>query len=41
MWPFIEAEEAGRGNVKRTCELLEISRAAFYTPASTSPAHGR
>ena len=31
VWPFIEAEEAEQGNVKRTCELLEVSRAAFYT----------
>ena len=31
MWSFIEAEEAGQGSVKRTCELLEVSRAAFYT----------
>jgi transposase InsO family protein len=30
LWPFIEAEEVEQGNVKRTCELLEVSRAAFY-----------
>lgn len=29
VWPFIEVEEAGQGNV-RTCELLEVSRAAYY-----------
>jgi transposase InsO family protein len=32
MYPFIEAENAGStGNVKRSCELLEVSRAAYYT----------
>ena len=30
MWPFIEAEKAEQHNVKRTCELLEVSRAAYY-----------
>jgi transposase InsO family protein len=30
MYPFIEAEKAGRRNVKRACELLKVSRAAFY-----------
>lgn len=30
VYPFIEAEKAGRRNVKRACELLEVSRAAFY-----------
>jgi transposase InsO family protein len=28
--PFIEAEKAQQRNVKRACELLEVSRAAFY-----------
>ncbi len=37
VWPFIEAEEAGQGNVKRTCELLEVSRAAFYTHRKHQP----
>jgi transposase InsO family protein len=27
---FIEAEKAGRRNVKRACELLKVSRAAYY-----------
>jgi putative transposase len=27
---FIEAEKAGRRNVKRACALLKVSRAAFY-----------
>jgi hypothetical protein len=30
-YPFIEAEKAGRRNVKRACELLKVSRAAFYS----------
>jgi hypothetical protein len=29
-YPFIEAEKAGRRNVKRTCKLLKVSHAAFY-----------
>ena len=37
LWPFIEAEKAERRNVKRTCELLEVSRAAFYTFAKHEP----
>jgi putative transposase len=28
-YPFIEAEKAGRRNVKRACALLKVSRAAF------------
>jgi transposase InsO family protein len=28
-YPFIEAEKACRRNVKRACELLKVSRAAF------------
>lgn len=30
LWPFIEVEEAGQHSVKRACELLEVSRAAYY-----------
>ena len=30
VFPFIEAEKAEQRNVKRACELLEVSRAAFY-----------
>jgi transposase InsO family protein len=37
LWPFIEAEKAERRNVKRTCELLEVSRAAFYDFAKHEP----
>ncbi|WP_441246968.1 IS3 family transposase [Kitasatospora sp. McL0602] len=29
--PFIEAEKEGGHSVKRACELLQVSRAAFYT----------
>ncbi|RGC65523.1 Integrase core domain protein [Micromonospora sp. MW-13] len=32
--PFIEAEQAGRHNVKRACELLEVSRSAYYQRTS-------
>ncbi|MEU1757393.1 IS3 family transposase [Micromonospora matsumotoense] len=28
--PFIEAEQAGEHHVKRACELLEVSRSAYY-----------
>jgi hypothetical protein len=30
VYPFIEAEKVGRRNVTRACELLKVSRAAFY-----------
>jgi putative transposase len=30
VYPFIEAEKQGRRSVKRACELLRVSRAAFY-----------
>jgi hypothetical protein len=29
IYPFIEAEKAQRHSVKRACELLQVSRAAF------------
>jgi transposase InsO family protein len=29
-YPFIEAEKAQQRNVKRACELLKVSRAAYY-----------
>ena len=29
-YPFIEAERAQRRNVKRACELMKVSRAAYY-----------
>jgi transposase InsO family protein len=31
VYPFIEAERAQQRSVKRACELLEVSRAAYYT----------
>jgi transposase InsO family protein len=34
VYPFIEAEKASRRNVKRACELLKVSRAAFYQQLS-------
>lgn len=38
VYPFIEAENAGdRGNVKRACELLQVSRAAYYAHRSAGP----
>ena len=36
VYPFIEAEQAGQHSVKRACELLEVSRAAFL-PAGRRP----
>jgi transposase InsO family protein len=30
MYPFIEAEKAQQHNVKRACQLLEVSRSAYY-----------
>ncbi len=35
--PFIEAEKATGHSVKRACELLEVSRAAFYQRAAPRP----
>jgi hypothetical protein len=29
-YPFIEAEKGERRNVTRACELMEVSRSAFY-----------
>lgn len=36
VYPFIEAEQAEGRNVKRSCELLEVSRSAFYQRATPS-----
>lgn len=33
VYPFIEAEQAGRRNVKRACELMQVSRSAYYQHA--------
>ena len=39
LYRFIEAEKAQQRNVKRACELLEVSRAAYYAhrAGSVSP----
>jgi hypothetical protein len=35
--PFIEAEKQGNHNVTRACELLKVSRTAFYTRRNGTP----
>ena len=37
VYPFIEAEKVCRRNVKRACELLKVSRAAFYQHLTGQP----
>jgi transposase InsO family protein len=37
LYPFIEAEKAQQRNVKRACELLEVSRAAYYAHRADVP----
>jgi transposase InsO family protein len=40
IYPFIEAEKAQRHSVQRACQLLEVSRAAYYSHrAGPSPRH--
>ncbi|SDT80443.1 IS3 family transposase [Actinoplanes derwentensis] len=34
VYPFIEAEKTGEHNVKRACELLKVSRSAYYQQKS-------
>jgi transposase InsO family protein len=41
VYPFIEAEKAQQRNVKRACELLEVSRAAFYARLAGPSARAR
>jgi transposase InsO family protein len=36
-YPFIEAEKAQQRNVKRACELLKVSRAAYYAAQAGQP----
>ena len=36
-YPFIEAEKQGNHNVKRACELLKVSRSAYYTDRTSGP----
>ena len=37
IYPFIEAEKAQQRTLKRACELLEVSRAAYYAHRADSP----
>jgi transposase InsO family protein len=37
LYPFIEAEKALQRNVKRACELLKVSRAAYYEARKGQP----
>jgi transposase InsO family protein len=37
VYPFIEAERSSNRNVKRACELLKVSRAAYYTHRAAKP----
>jgi putative transposase len=37
LYPFIEAEKAQQRSVKRACELLEVSRAAYYARRANTP----
>ena len=37
VYPFIEAEKRQRRNVKRACELLKVSRAAYYAQRDGQP----
>jgi transposase InsO family protein len=37
LYPFIEAEKTQQRNVKRACELLEVSRAAYYAHRANTP----
>ena len=36
-YPFIEAEKSQRRNVRRACELLKVSRAAYYAARVGQP----
>ena len=37
VYPFIEAEEAGQGNVAAACRVLEVSRSAYYDYRKHTP----
>jgi transposase InsO family protein len=37
VYPFIEAEKQEQRNVKRACELLQVSRAAYYADRAGGP----
>lgn len=40
VYPFIEAEKAQQHSVSRACELLKVSRSAYYAHAATEAAGG-
>jgi len=37
LYPFIEAEKVQQHNVKRACELLKVSRSAYYAARGDEP----
>ncbi|WFE38246.1 IS3 family transposase [Micromonospora sp. WMMD998] len=37
VYPFIEAEKTGKHNVTRACELMKVSRSAYYQHAAARP----
>jgi transposase InsO family protein len=37
VFPFVEAEKAEQGNVVKACQLLEVSRSAFYEWSKHDP----
>jgi putative transposase len=39
LYPFIEAEKSGQRNVKRACELLKVSRSAYYAARGDEPSN--
>jgi ACT domain-containing protein len=41
VYPFIEAEKAGKHNVKRACELFQVSRSAYYQQKSGAQSQRR
>ena len=41
LYRFIEAEKTQQRNVKRACELLKVSRAAYYAHRADSPSTRR
>lgn len=36
-YPFIEAEKVGQRNVGRACQLLKVSRSAYYAARNSEP----
>ncbi len=37
LYPFIEAEKVGQRNVGRACQLLKVSRSAYYAARNSEP----